>query len=174
VEAFPPYAFIGRAAGRPHPRRDRGGHSFGLPEATPPPLDPSRPEASADLRRGFALFDAGFYWEAHEAWEGLWHAAGRAGPVADLLRGLVKLAAAGVKVRQNEPRGVRSHGERAAAHFAEVRRAVGRGSFAGVDLDVLEGFARDVAARAESLRGDPAAAVEVVFSRRLMPQGLLH
>ena len=60
------------------------------------------------------LFNQGFYWEAHEAWEGLWHAAGRRGPTADLLKGLIKLAAAGVKARECRPEGVKLHAARAA------------------------------------------------------------
>lgn len=58
---------------------------------------------------GLDLFFAGYFWEAHEAWEGLWMARGRAGPPADAVRGLIKIAAAGVKVLQEQPRGVHSH-----------------------------------------------------------------
>ena len=61
------------------------------------------------------LFNAGYYWEAHEAWEGLWHAHGRRGATADLIKGLIKLAAAGVKVRERRPRGVITHSRRAAS-----------------------------------------------------------
>ncbi|GAC1331110.1 MAG: hypothetical protein NVSMB17_08930 [Candidatus Dormibacteria bacterium] len=44
------------------------------------------------LGRGVALFNAGQFWEAHEAWEGAWMPA-RGGPDADLFKGLVQLAA---------------------------------------------------------------------------------
>jgi hypothetical protein len=47
--------------------------------------------------RGIDLFNFGYWWESHEAWEGLWRACGRRGPAADFLKGLIKLAAAGVK-----------------------------------------------------------------------------
>jgi uncharacterized protein len=50
--------------------------------------------------------------EAHEAWESLWHACGRSGSVADLLKGLIKLAAAGVKSREGRPKGVKQHAAR--------------------------------------------------------------
>jgi predicted metal-dependent hydrolase len=63
------------------------------------------------------LFNHGYYWEAHEAWESLWHAAGRTGPVADFLKGLIKLAAAGVKVAEGNQDGARSHAKRAAELF---------------------------------------------------------
>ena len=52
--------------------------------------------------RGVELFNAGYYWEAHESWEALWHAHGRRGPTAGVLQGLIKLAAAGVKIRERK------------------------------------------------------------------------
>jgi uncharacterized protein len=70
--------------------------------------------------RGVELFNAGYYWEAHEVWEGLWHAEGRRGPTADVLKALIKLAAAGVKVREGRENGVRTHAGRAALLFASA------------------------------------------------------
>ncbi len=80
------------------------------------------------------LFDAGYYWEAHEAWESLWHAEGRRGATADLLKGLIKLAAAGVKVREGQEHGVCIHARRAAECFAASREA-GGGHQLGLDVD---------------------------------------
>ena len=57
--------------------------------------------------RGVSLFNAGYYWEVHEVWEGLWHAYGRRGVLADVIKALIKLAAAGVKVREGQEHGVR-------------------------------------------------------------------
>ncbi len=34
-------------------------------------------------KNGVDLFNHGYYWESHEEWESLWHAAGRRGVVAD-------------------------------------------------------------------------------------------
>jgi hypothetical protein len=166
--AFPPYAFV--APHRPHPRKDPRGHSSGAPEMPAEPLDPADWRRSPEYLFGIDLFNHGYYWEAHEAWEALWHAAGRTGPVADLLRGLIKLAAAGVKVRQREPRGIRSHGERAAGHFRSVISESGARRLAGLDLEALARFADGLAARAESLRGDPTKEVEVVFDAPLRPE----
>ncbi|MEX0716470.1 MAG: DUF309 domain-containing protein [Planctomycetaceae bacterium] len=73
------------------------------------------------LLRGLDLFNHGYYWEAHEAWEELWHVEERRGLAADLLKGLIALAAAGVKARQGNAAGVSHHAERAAALFAKVR-----------------------------------------------------
>src|SRR5688500_11645065 len=95
---LPPYAFVpGRG---PHPVSDPRGHSYNRAPERPAPIDPERWQQSQPYLFGFDLVNRGFYWEAHEVWEGLWHACGRSGPTADLLKGLIQLAAAGVKVRQ--------------------------------------------------------------------------
>ncbi|MBI1180666.1 MAG: DUF309 domain-containing protein [Alphaproteobacteria bacterium] len=80
-----------------------------------PPCDPPRWRDCHAYLRGIDLFNHGFYWEAHEAWEEVWNGLGRKGPAADLMKALIALAAAGVKVRQRRPRGVASHAARAAA-----------------------------------------------------------
>ena len=59
---------------------------------------------SHDYLLGCDLFNHGYYWEAHETWEGLWNACGRSGTTADFLKGLIKLAAAGVKAAKDVPR----------------------------------------------------------------------
>ncbi len=97
-----------------------------------------RVTGAADRRcsaAGVELFDGGFYWEAHEAWEHLWHAAGRRGPTADVLRGLIKLAAAGIKVRERREAGVRTHAARAAACFESAMRQGGSHQL-GLDLEM--------------------------------------
>jgi hypothetical protein len=80
-------------------------------------LDPERWRDNKTYLYGLDLFNAGYYWEAHEAWEALWHAAGRKGATADFLKGLIKLAAAGVKHLEGKPPGVKSHARRSAALF---------------------------------------------------------
>lgn len=56
------------------------------------------------LERGVALFNDGRFWEAHEAWEGIWLAA--EGDEKQFLQGLIQLAAAYHHVqRGTSPRG---------------------------------------------------------------------
>ncbi|AMV38543.1 DUF309 domain-containing protein [Planctomyces sp. SH-PL62] len=159
----PPARTYVPGAGRPKPPRDEA-------RPSPPPIAGDAWAESPAYLRGVDLFNAGCYWEAHEAWEPLWLAHGRRGPIAAVLQGLIKLAAAGVKVRQGRPGGVRSHARRAADHFAEVRAEVGP-SLLGLDLDALIAFARSVA-------DDPPAEPVVaegsavrVFTRPLRPGG---
>ena len=132
---LPPYSYVpGR---EPHPLRDPAGHLFGQEEPEVAPLIPGQCEKSATYLRGIDLFNHGYYWEAHEAWEALWHAAGRHGTTADFLKGLIKLAAAGVKAREGNCNGIRRHARRAADLFSGVADATPENCFAGLSLESL-------------------------------------
>jgi hypothetical protein len=110
---LPPYAHVPGLT--PHPLSDPRGHSYGVHAEIPDAPDPEHWDECPEYLRGIDLFNFGYWWESHEAWEGVWRACGRRGPAADFLKGLIKLAAAGVKHRQGRLDGVRSHARRAAA-----------------------------------------------------------
>lgn len=130
-EPLPPYAFV---PGRfPHPFSDPAGHSYHSVRAQPDVPDADNWRASRAFVRGVDLFNHGFYWEAHESWEGLWHACGRRGVLADFLKGLIQLAAAGVKHREGMPQGVTNHARRA----AELWRAMGQECLLGLRIAEL-------------------------------------
>ena len=57
---------------------------------------------------------------------------------------LIKLAAAGVKVREGQPHGIETHARRAQALIQGLRQAVGP-RWLGIELGPLEEFARSVA-----------------------------
>jgi DUF309 family protein family protein len=69
---------------------------------------------------GLDLFNYGYYWEAHEAWEGLWQVADRDGPLRMLFKGLILLSAAGVKTRERKNVAAARHAKRAAALFRQL------------------------------------------------------
>jgi hypothetical protein len=69
------------------------------------------------------LFNGGWYWEAHEVWEGFWHALGRATPEAQFVQGLIHLAAAAVKTREGKPAGVARHTQRAGELLGDLEAA---------------------------------------------------
>ncbi len=133
------------------------------------PIEGDDWRVSLEFRRGVDLFNAGFYWEAHEAWEGLWHAHGRKGATADLLKGLIKLAAAGVKVRERQPRGVVTHARRAAEVFESARSAGGPFQL-GLNLDVLIEQARNLADQAPNDPAPPGTPVSRVLAFRIEPR----
>jgi uncharacterized protein len=118
-EPLPPYSYVPGFA--PHPVSDPRGHMHGHRAETPAALDPEHWEESAPYRYGVDLFNHGFYWEAHEAWESLWHAAGRSGPTALWLKALIKLAAAAVKVREGNGTGAMRHARRCMQLLLELR-----------------------------------------------------
>lgn len=167
--AFPPYTFVpGRT---PHPVRDPAGHLFGQTLELPPPLDPARWQDSRDYLHGIDLFNHGYYWEAHEVWEGLWRAAERTGPTADFLKGLIKLAAAGVKVRQGQPRGIASHAAGAAELFRDLARQLGgvEAGYLGLRLRDLLRFTEQIERQAPLVGDEEDAGVKVIFPFVLYP-----
>ena len=134
---FPAYSYVpGRS---PHPISDPKGHSFGITPPVPSAVNPERWAENKTYLYGLDLFNARYYWESHVELEALWLACGRQGVVADFLKGLIKLAAAGVKHLAGVPDGVQSHARRAADLWREVARLLepGREVFMGLRLTTL-------------------------------------
>jgi uncharacterized protein len=136
---LPSYSYV--PGQHPHPVSDPRGHSYGHAPEVALALDETNWPTNLAWLWAIDLFNYGFYWEAHEAWEGLWHAAGRRGPKADFLKGLIKLAAAGVKAREGRPEGVRLHAGRAAQLLEPTRSHV----MFGVEVDPLLSVVHDLA-----------------------------
>jgi hypothetical protein len=167
-EPLPPYSYV---TGRfPHPTRDQAGHSFGRPPDEPPPIQPERWNQSRIYLVGCDLFNYGYYWEAHETWEAAWKAAGRRGTLADFLKALIKLAAAGVKAREGRPAGVQRHAARAAQLFRGVGAKISGAAYLGLDVDELIGIAEGLK-RGIELPEPSGRAVQIVFDFTLLPRG---
>ncbi len=167
---FPPYAY---APGRyPHPVRDPRGHSYGKEPETPEPPDPQQWRACDAYLYGIDLFNHGYYWEAHEVWEGLWIACGRRGPGATFFKALISLAATGLKVRVGNLRGVRGHAQRAAGLFYETALEIGsdEARYMGLDLHTLWRWAGDVAERPPVKGGDGSSGGTIVVDFVLWPE----
>lgn len=143
---LPPYSYV-PGAGLPHPTGDERGHSFGQNEPPALPLSDTNWRENETWLFAIDLFNHGYWWEAHEAWESLWHACGRSGPLADLLKGLIKLAAAGVKSREGRPRGVKQHAARSAELLKAAERELGEQPF-GLALSEIISAAERIAAGA--------------------------
>jgi hypothetical protein len=130
--AFPPYAYL---PGRdPHPVSDPAGHSHRTePEPPAPYLDARRWRENGDYLFGADLYNAGFLWEAHEVWEGLWHSAKHDAVQADFLQGLIQCSAASLKVRMQQPAGVAKLTALGLARLERVAARAGR-NYMGLDL----------------------------------------
>jgi hypothetical protein len=125
---FPAYTYV--PGQKPHPVSDPAGHSHGRKPELVAALEPGEWQRHPIYKFGIDLFNHGYYWEAHETWESVWHACGRTGVAADFLKALIKLAAAGVKHLEGRPNGVTSHARRA----AELLRGVEGRLTAGKDV----------------------------------------
>lgn len=107
---FPPYAYLpGR---QPHPVRHPMGHSY---QVEPMAVTAEVSLGSEVFLWGLDLLNHGYYWEAHEAWEGLWQVADRDDLSRMLFKGLILLSAAGVKIREGKYAAAVRHAGRAAA-----------------------------------------------------------
>lgn len=121
--AFPPYAFL---PGRdPHPTRDPGGHSFGHDEEAVTRIAPAAWRQSPAYLFGVDLYNHGYLWEAHEAWEGLWHVSKPDRIQALFLQGLIQCAAAWLKIPMQQPQGVARLSALGLEKLGEVERAGG-------------------------------------------------
>jgi len=128
---LPPYSYV-PGHDLPHPVNNPAGHLYAARDpAHEPPIAAvvlaDLPTVLHSRRRALAatladnsrwlyaldLYNAGFYWEAHEVWESFWNALGRTTPEALFVQGLIHLAAAAVKIREGKPTGVARHSQRA-------------------------------------------------------------
>jgi predicted metal-dependent hydrolase len=120
-KSLPPYAYLPGKS--PHPVRDPTGHSY---HVEPIPVAVAASLSSDAFLWGLDLFNHGYYWEAHEAWEGLWQVADRDGPLRMLFKGLILLSAAGVKIRERKNAAAQRHAKRAAALLRQLAKVPNR------------------------------------------------
>ena len=94
---FPPYRYIPGL--HPHPTNSPDGHSYGGEDEEHEKWDSSLWRENEYYLFGIDLYNYHYYWEAHEAWEGLWIAAVRNSSEHRFLQGLIKCGAALLKIR---------------------------------------------------------------------------
>lgn len=164
---FPDYAFV--PGYWPHPRNDPEGHSFNTHEPDPTPLDPDDWNQSRIYLYGLDLFNHGYYWEAHEQWEALWLQEDRNTPIAQFLEGLIRLTAAGVKARQQNPKGIQNHASGAKDLFQTVQKQTQLNHYAGLDLNQLISLTQHTEEHALEIDGNPNVNREIIFGRNLRP-----
>jgi hypothetical protein len=138
--AFPAYAYLpGRDR---HPTQHPEGHSYrgdGVPEAAAAYFAPEAWGENSDYLFGVDLYNHGYLWEAHEVWEGLWHAAKHDAVQADFLQGLIQCAAAALKIPMEQPGGLAKLAERGTSRLDSVARRAGP-EYMGLDV---HGFVRE-------------------------------
>jgi uncharacterized protein len=131
---FPLYRFIpGRT---PHPRRDPYGHSYGLPEQRPKPFLVAQWQTSNDYLFGIDLYNFAYWWECHEVFEGLWHAAGHNSEQGKFFQALIQLAAGNLKYFLDNPTAAHNLFRRGIIRLQNVPS-----SYMGIDVfSLIEAF----------------------------------
>jgi len=156
---FPAYAFL---PGRdPHPSRDPRGHSYGVPE---PAIDYAPPEnwrANGVYLFGVDLYNHGYLWEAHEAWEGAWHASKRDPLQADFLQGLIQLSAAALKIAMEQPNGLARLTELGATKLDSVAARAGSRYMGLPVVEFARRFREFASSSPTSAEGRPRIALEL-------------
>jgi predicted metal-dependent hydrolase len=132
---FPPYRYLpfqGRDA-LPHPRNDPGGHSYAADEDYLPHFTPDDWPNCEPYLYGIDLFNHGYWWEAHEALETVWLAAGTRETQCGLfVQGLIQLAAAQLKRVIGSPTGAQSLTAAGCEKLAPAHEV-----FLGIDVALL-------------------------------------
>lgn len=140
ARSFPPYRFIPFRDDpqRPHPRNDPAGHSYDQPEEHLPPFHADAWRGCEPYLYGVDLFNYGYWWEAHEAFETVWMVAGLKETLQGrFLQGLIQIAAAQLKRSMGERRGASILTDAGCEKLSEVD-----GVYLGIDVALLVDEAR--------------------------------
>ncbi len=125
-------AYRHRPGRTPHPVLDPKGHLYGLPEAAVEPFDARRWNDSEAYLFGVDLWNQGYFWEAHEAWEGIWKETPSDSPARLFLQGMIQLAAALLQREMGKLSGMHSLSEKGLKKLRRVSRR--QSTFCGLDL----------------------------------------
>ncbi|MEQ8230238.1 MAG: DUF309 domain-containing protein [Gammaproteobacteria bacterium] len=125
----------------PHPTRDPQGHSYGARGENVGTFEPGSWARNECFLFAVDLLNHGYWWEAHEALEALWVAAGRHTPEGYFLQGLIQLGVAMLKRHQHMQGAARRLASDGLAKIAAVPNG-----FMGIDqADVRAQVARCLA-----------------------------
>ena len=136
-QPFPHYRFVpGR---HPHPTADPAGHSYHPPGESPPRVRWIAPEdwrRSPDYLYGCDLYNHGYWWEAHEAWEGLWQLCDKRAEQGYFLQGLIQVSACHLKRYVGQVDGVRRLFASSLGYFKRAGARAG-GTYIGLDVSAF-------------------------------------
>ncbi len=157
---FPSYAY--RPGRNPHPTADPDGHSHRPPGTPAPPVEPVAAEGwqgSADYLYGCDLYNHAYWWEAHEAWEGLWQSTDKSGVQGRFLKGLIQVSACALKVADANTRGADKLLHKSRGHLSAILEVTSGQYFMGLDvarwLDAVDAYYADVLCEPGTPAHDP-------------------
>lgn len=165
---LPSYTFTAGSE-TPHPIRDPKGHSHHRKGQQSTALVAEKWADNWNFLMAIDFFNLGYYWEAHEEFDRLWRASGPDSTIGRFLKGLVKLSAAGIKVREGSIHGVRRHAASAGEVFADIAAEAGTDYYCGLEFTMLQ-FAADRAAQLRYRQDVEPGVARRVFPFVLQPQ----
>jgi len=133
--AFPAYRFI--PGQNPHPTADPRGHSFRAADAPSPPVTWVSPQEWADSDEylyGCDLYNHAYWWEAHEAWEGLWQLSDKGEVQGRFLQGLIQASACHLKRFVGHTKGVERLRRTSLGYLRRVVDDMAGETYMGLDL----------------------------------------
>jgi len=138
----------------PHPTRSPEGHGV---------------EGAADLEPreawlyGIDLFNARYFWEAHEAWEKVWRELPEGSRGHDVVKGLIQVAAALFKLHVGNESGARRLAARGLERIETAARH--HGEWRGLELGPVAELVQNRLVRASSPLILEQAAFEITLAR---------
>lgn len=105
-KSFPKYRYVPSV--HPHPVIDPKGHSYKKEEEKPEYLPHEKWKQNDLYLYGVDLFNNGYWWEAHEAWESIWLTTQKNDMEGQYLQGLIQFSAALLKLFSGNRKGFES------------------------------------------------------------------
>ncbi len=134
-KTFPRYRHIPNLT--PHPVIDPKGHSYQKSEEKVAYCPPDKWMQNESYLYGVDLFNHGYWWEAHEAWENVWLTTEKTDLEGLYLQGLIQFAASLLKLYTGSKRGFDSlwkEAQRKIKHCTGELAESKRRHFMGIDL----------------------------------------
>lgn len=129
---FPAYRYV--LGLNPHPTENPQGHSFGKENEEIEVFNPNQWQTNQHYLYGIDLYNFAYWWEAHEAWEGLWGIVPKNDIRSHFLQGLIQISAAFLKWHLQEAKGVKMLYESAMKYFSFVYPT--ERYYMGIDLKI--------------------------------------
>ncbi len=127
---FPAYAYV--PGQKPHPIRDPEGHSYNQHFEDPEVFNAREWQQCDAYLYGIDLFNYGFWWEAHESLEAVWHTAGRTTETGQFIQGLIQISVAHLKKHQGFTDVARRMSTEGLAKMKQIK-----GIYLGIDVSTF-------------------------------------
>lgn len=134
-KSFPAYRYV--PAKSPHPEIHPEGHSFNKPEEKITYLSAEKWNQNNTYLYGVDLFNHGYWWEAHEAWEKVWLTTKKFDLEGLFLQGLIQYSAALLKLFSGSRQGFDNlyrEGEKKIRWVIEELSKKNRNHFMGLNI----------------------------------------